>query len=41
MMQLFSPHASPACKMPKPRRVIHLEYSSAELPGGVRWYSKV
>ncbi len=34
-------HASSACKLPRSRRVIHLEYSSAELPGGLRWYSRV
>ena len=34
-------HASSACKMPESRRVIHLEYSSAELPTGLHWQSNV
>jgi ectoine hydroxylase-related dioxygenase (phytanoyl-CoA dioxygenase family) len=31
-------HASSACLLPKSRRVIHLEYSSADLPNGLRWH---
>ena len=34
-------HASSPSKLPRSRRVIHLEYSSAELPGGLSWYSRV
>jgi len=34
-------HASSACLLPKSRRVIHLEYSSADLPGALRWHTKV
>jgi ectoine hydroxylase-related dioxygenase (phytanoyl-CoA dioxygenase family) len=34
-------HASSACRLPKSRRVIHLEYSSADLPSGLRWHTKV
>ncbi len=34
-------HASSACQMPKSRRVIHLEYSSQDLPNGLRWHTKI
>jgi len=34
-------HASSACLLPKSRRVIHLEYSSLDLPCGLRWLTKV
>jgi ectoine hydroxylase-related dioxygenase (phytanoyl-CoA dioxygenase family) len=34
-------HASSACLLPKSRRVIHLEYSSLDLPCGLRWQTKV
>jgi ectoine hydroxylase-related dioxygenase (phytanoyl-CoA dioxygenase family) len=34
-------HASFACLLPKSRRVIHLEYSSLDLPCGLRWQTKV
>jgi ectoine hydroxylase-related dioxygenase (phytanoyl-CoA dioxygenase family) len=34
-------HASSACQLPKGRRVIHLEYSSEELPNALRWHTKV
>ena len=34
-------HASSACMSPKSRRVIHLEYSSEDLPEGLRWHTKV
>lgn len=34
-------HASSACRFPKSRRVIHLEYGSESLPSGLRWYTKV
>jgi hypothetical protein len=30
-------HASNRSISPRPRRVIHLEFASAELPGGLRW----
>lgn len=33
-------HASSACKLPQSRRVIHLEYCSAELPNGLCWHSR-
>jgi hypothetical protein len=34
-------HASSACLLPKSRRVIHLEYSSLDLPCGLRWQTKI
>ena len=34
-------HASSACQLPQSRRVIHLEYSSEDLPSGLRWHTKV
>jgi len=34
-------HASSACVVPKPRRVIHLEFAADELPGGLEWYDRV
>jgi ectoine hydroxylase-related dioxygenase (phytanoyl-CoA dioxygenase family) len=34
-------HASSACAIPKSRRVIHLEFASAELPHGLNWNDKV
>ena len=34
-------HASSACVVPKSRRVIHLEFASDELPGGLEWYDRV
>lgn len=34
-------HASSACVIPKPRRVIHLEFAAAELPHGLEWYDRV
>jgi ectoine hydroxylase-related dioxygenase (phytanoyl-CoA dioxygenase family) len=34
-------HASSACVVPKPRRVIHLEFAGHELPGGLQWYDRV
>ena len=34
-------HASSVCLLPKSRRVIHLEYSSLDLPCGLRWQTKV
>lgn len=33
-------HASSACAVPKPRRVIHLEFAVAELPHGLDWHEK-
>lgn len=33
-------HASSACAVPKPRRVIHLEFAAAELPHGLDWHEK-
>ena len=34
-------HSSSACAVPKPRRVIHLEFAADELPHGLEWYEKV
>ena len=34
-------HASSACVAPKPRRVIHLEFSATELPQGLEWHEKL
>jgi ectoine hydroxylase-related dioxygenase (phytanoyl-CoA dioxygenase family) len=34
-------HASSACKVLRPRRVIHLEFTALQLPGGLRWHSEV
>jgi ectoine hydroxylase-related dioxygenase (phytanoyl-CoA dioxygenase family) len=34
-------HASSACAIPKSRRVIHLEFATAELPHGLEWYERV
>jgi len=34
-------HASSACVTPKSRRVIHLEFTAEELPGGLNWYDRV
>jgi len=34
-------HASSSCAIPKSRRVIHLEFASAELPHGLDWHDRV
>jgi len=34
-------HASSACVVPKPRRVVHLEFSADELPQGLEWFVRV
>lgn len=34
-------HASSACAIPKSRRVIHLEFTSVELPQGLEWQDRV
>jgi ectoine hydroxylase-related dioxygenase (phytanoyl-CoA dioxygenase family) len=34
-------HASSACAIPKSRRVIHLEFATAELPHGLEWQDRV
>jgi ectoine hydroxylase-related dioxygenase (phytanoyl-CoA dioxygenase family) len=34
-------HASSACLVPNPRRVIHLEFSADELPDGLNWFERV
>jgi ectoine hydroxylase-related dioxygenase (phytanoyl-CoA dioxygenase family) len=34
-------HASSSCMLPKPRRVIHLEFAAAELPHGLDWHDRV
>jgi len=33
-------HASSECVVPKPRRVIHLEFSAEELPQGLEWHDR-
>jgi ectoine hydroxylase-related dioxygenase (phytanoyl-CoA dioxygenase family) len=34
-------HASSACAVPKPRRVIHLEFAATELPQSLEWHEKL
>jgi len=34
-------HASSACTVPKPRRVIHLEFAAEDLPEGLQWHDRV
>jgi ectoine hydroxylase-related dioxygenase (phytanoyl-CoA dioxygenase family) len=34
-------HASSACVVPKPRRVIHLEFAATELPQGLEWNERL
>lgn len=34
-------HASASCAIPKPRRVIHLEFAAAELPNGLAWHDRI
>jgi ectoine hydroxylase-related dioxygenase (phytanoyl-CoA dioxygenase family) len=34
-------HASSACAVPKPRRVIHLEFAAEELPNGLEWHDRI
>ncbi|HTZ76063.1 MAG TPA: phytanoyl-CoA dioxygenase family protein [Candidatus Aquilonibacter sp.] len=34
-------HASSACVVPNPRRVIHLEFAAESLPGGLEWHDRV
>jgi ectoine hydroxylase-related dioxygenase (phytanoyl-CoA dioxygenase family) len=34
-------HASSACSLPKPRRVIHFEFATEDLPDGLLWHDKV
>ena len=41
LMRPLIVHASSACQLPQSRRVIHLEYSSEDLPSGLRWHIKV
>ena len=41
LMRPLLVHASSACQLPKSRRVIHLEYSSGDLPNGLHWHTKV
>jgi ectoine hydroxylase-related dioxygenase (phytanoyl-CoA dioxygenase family) len=41
LMRPLLVHASSACLVPKPRRVIHLEFAVNELPQGLQWYEKV
>jgi ectoine hydroxylase-related dioxygenase (phytanoyl-CoA dioxygenase family) len=34
-------HASSACTVPKPRRVIHFEFAAEDLPEGLQWHDRV
>ena len=34
-------HASSSCAIAMPRRVIHLEFATEELPGGLEWFERV
>jgi ectoine hydroxylase-related dioxygenase (phytanoyl-CoA dioxygenase family) len=34
-------HSSSSCVVPKPRRVIHLEFAADSLPGGLEWHDRV
>ncbi len=34
-------HASSACTVPKPRRVIHFEFAAEDLPHGLEWQDRV
>jgi ectoine hydroxylase-related dioxygenase (phytanoyl-CoA dioxygenase family) len=34
-------HASSACTVPNPRRMIHLEYAVEDLPEGLQWHDRV
>ncbi len=34
-------HASSRCVIPKPRRVIHLEFAATELPQGLEWHERL
>ncbi len=38
---LYFLHASSACIVPMPRRVVHLEFAAEELPGGLKWHDRV
>ncbi|MBG8553789.1 phytanoyl-CoA dioxygenase family protein [Hymenobacter guriensis] len=41
LMQPLTLHASNRSTSPRPRRVIHLEFSAAELPAGLQWREKL
>jgi ectoine hydroxylase-related dioxygenase (phytanoyl-CoA dioxygenase family) len=34
-------HASSSCAVPKPRRVIHIEFAAVELPDGLEWHERI
>lgn len=34
-------HTSSPCVVPKPRRVIHLEFATDELPQGLEWFDRI
>jgi ectoine hydroxylase-related dioxygenase (phytanoyl-CoA dioxygenase family) len=34
-------HASSSARLPEHRRVIHIDFAASELPGGLRWYTRV
>src|SRR5216683_2229244 len=40
VMRLLLLHASSSCATPKSRRVIHLEFATAELPHGLDWHDR-
>jgi ectoine hydroxylase-related dioxygenase (phytanoyl-CoA dioxygenase family) len=41
LMRPLALHASSASLVPKPRRVIHLEFTTDKRPGGLDWYDRV
>jgi len=41
LMRPLLVHASASCSTPVPRRVIHLEFASENLPGGLEWHDQV
>jgi ectoine hydroxylase-related dioxygenase (phytanoyl-CoA dioxygenase family) len=41
LMRPLLVHASSSCSKPEPRRVIHLEFASDELPDGLEWHDRV
>jgi ectoine hydroxylase-related dioxygenase (phytanoyl-CoA dioxygenase family) len=41
LMRPLLVHGSSPCSRPAPRRVIHLEFSTGDLPGGLEWHDRV
>ena len=39
LMRPLLVHASSACREPRHRRVIHIEFASCPLPGGLEWFT--